>query len=372
MINFYNPHSSDFLGIPVSYKLLRKKPLLKYEYLLKFNSNAEYIFDLRESSFFKKKTIKKYFYLLVPFLFAEIILWCLINKITINKIIFSFQKRLNQNLNLFVMSYKSLTDIDQPTLKFLSGFNQTYIHLTHYFIRTKEKAKNISKIKTKVTLLGDSDFRNNSYYEKYFKKKHFNFEVLPFKPHDRFKKKNLSRNHRLYSGGTVHKLNLERPKKYYSDFRNFFKVNSYHTIRPYLSNCSIDFLDNAHGAWSEQTKLIGGNAYFKSDLCDIFNRYVAVIYGSELSGAPSISNLEAICCGSIALMDRKYIKGLPLIEGVDFVHVNEHAKNLEKEIKKKFNLVKKMYTKKNRKLDFKKRYNFFLKKKLMKLNVQDN
>jgi hypothetical protein len=71
-------------------------------------------------------------------------------------------------------------------------------------------------------------------------------------------------------------------------------------------------------------------------------------------------------------MDRKYIKGLPLIEGVDFVHVNEHAKNLEKELKEKFNLAKKIYSKKNRKLDFKKRYNFFLKKKLMKLNMQNN
>jgi hypothetical protein len=370
MINFYNPHSSDFLSIPISYKLLRKKPLLKYGYLLKFNSKVEYIFDFRESSFFKKKTIAKYLFFLLPFLFLEIILWSLINKIAINKINFSFQKQFNQHSNLFVMSYKSLTDIDQSTLKFFNSFEQVYIHLTHYFIRTKEKAKNISKIKTKVTLLGDSDFRDNSYYKKYFKKKHLNFEVLPFKPHDRFKKKKLRRIDRLYSGGTVHKLNLERPKKYYSDFRNFFKVNSYHTIRPYLSNYSIDFLDNAHGAWSEQAKLIGGNTYFKSDLCDIFNRYIAVIYGSELSGAPSISNLEAICCGSIALMDRKYIKGLPLIEGVDFVHVNEHAKNLEKELKEKFNLAKKIYSKKNRKLDFKKRYNFFLKKKLKSLNIE--
>lgn len=371
-MHFYNPHSSDFLGIPLSFTIIRKKPLLKYAYLLKASTNAKYIFDFKESSIFKKKIIKKYFYFFIPIIFLEIILWCSYNEISFRKVKFILKKQ-KKNFKLFIMSYKSMTDVDNSTFEFFNSYSHIYIHLTHYFIRTKEKAKNISKIKAPITLLGDSDFKNNSYFKKYFKKKNLQFEILPFKPHDRFKiKKNIIRINRLYSGGTVHKLNLERPKKYYSDFRNFFKVNSYHTIRPYLSNCSIDFLDNAHGAWSEQTKLIGGNAYFKSDLCDIFNRYVAVIYGSELSGAPSISNLEAICCGSIALMDRKYIKGLPLIEGVDFVHVNEHEKNLEKEIKKKFNLVKKMYTKKNRKLDFKKRYNFFLKKKLMKLNVQDN
>jgi len=367
MINFYNPHSSDFLSIPVSYKLVRKKPLLKYGYLLKFSSKAQYIFDFRESSFFKKNIIAKYFYFLLPFLFIEIIFWSFINKIAFNRIIFSFNKQSNNKSILFVMSYKSLADIDQSTLKFFSSFEHVYIHLTHYFIRTKEKAKNISKIKTKVTLLGDSDFRDNIYYKKYFKKDHFNFEVLPFKPHDRFvQKKNIKRISRIYSGGTVHQLNLERPKNYYSDFRNFFKVNSYHTIRPYLLNKRIDFLDSTHGAWSEQAKLTGGNAYFKSDLCDIFNRYIAVVYGSELSGAPSISNLEAICCGSIALMDRRYAKGLPLKENVDFVHINEHAKNLNKEIELKFNLHKKKI-KKKRKSDFRKRYNFFLKKKIKSL-----
>ena len=367
MINFYNPHSSDFIGIPVSYKLVRKKPLLKYGYLLKFNSKAQYVFDFRESSFFKKKIITKYFYFLLPFLFIEIIFWCFINKIVFNRIIFSFHKQLNKKSILFVMSYKSLTDIDQSTLKFFSSFEHVYIHLTHYFIRTKEKAKNISKIKTKVTLLGDSDFRDNVYYKKYFKKDHFNFEVLPFKPHDRFiQKKNIKRISRIYSGGTVHQLNLERPKNYYSDFRNFFKVNSYHTIRPYLLNKRIDFLDSAHGAWSEQAKLTVGNAYFKSDLCDIFNRYIAVVYGSELSGAPSISNLEAICCGSIALMDRRYAKGLPLKENVDFVHINESSKNLKKELKAKLVLAQKIHEKKKI-TNFKKKYAIFLNKQLNKL-----
>ena len=72
MINFYNPHSSDFLSIPISYKLLRKKPLLKYGYLLKFNSKVEYIFDFRESSFFKKKTIAKYlFFFITIFIFRN-------------------------------------------------------------------------------------------------------------------------------------------------------------------------------------------------------------------------------------------------------------------------------------------------------------
>jgi len=371
-MHFYNPHSSDFLGIPLSFTIIRKKPLLKYAYLLKASTNVKYIFDFKESSIFKKKIIKKYFYFFIPIIFLEIILWCSYNKISFRKVKF-IVKEQKKNFKLFIMSYKSMTDVDNSTFEFFNSYSHIYIHLTHYFIRTKEKAKNISKIKAPITLLGDSDFKNNSYFKKYFKKKNLQFEILPFKPHDRFKiKKNIIRINRLYSGGTIHKLNLEKPKKYYLDFRNFFKVNSYHTIRPYLSTHKIDFIDNSHGAWSEQAKLIGGNTYFKSDLCDIFNRYIAVIYGSELSGAPSISNLEAICCGSIALMDRKYIKGLPLIEGVDFVHVNEHAKNLEKELKEKFNLVKKIYSKKNRKLDFKKRYNFFLKKKLMKLNMQNN
>ena len=169
-MHFYNPHSSDFLGIPLSFTIIRKKPLLKYAYLLKASKNAKYIFDFKESSIFKKKIIKKYFYFFIPIIFLEIILWCSYNEISFRKVKFILKEQ-KKNFKLFIMSYKSMTDVDNSTFEFFNSYSHIYIHLTHYFIRTKEKAKNISKIKAQITLLGDSDFKNNSYFKKYFKKK---------------------------------------------------------------------------------------------------------------------------------------------------------------------------------------------------------
>lgn len=371
-MDFYNPHSADFIFIPLSYRILGKKPLLKYSYLGKIKlKNQKFVFDFRESSFFTKKFIKKYFYLLIPILFVEIIFWCSLNKISIKKICFVSKKLNNSNSKLFLMTYKSMADLDERTENFFNSYGHIYAHLTHYFIRTKEKAENILKLKAPITLLGDSNFSQNSYYLKYFQKKKINFEILPFRPDNRFFLKDSSspRLRRLYSGGTTHQLQLEKPKNFYEDFRTFFGVNAYHTVRPYLLNHKLNFLDVSQTPWSDQAKMIRVNSHFKNDLVGVFNRYLAVTYGSELSGAPSISNLEAICCGAIALIDKKYVEGLPLIEGIDFIHIDEHAKNIQKELKKAFELLLKRLPNLQNTITFRERFDFFLNQQIEKIFI---
>ena len=58
-------------------------------------------------------------------------------------------------------------------------------------------------------------------------------------------------------------------------------------------------------------------------------------------------------------MDRRYAKGLPLKENVDFVHINENSKNLKKELKVKFEFAKKIATEKKIIISSKKDIIFF-------------
>lgn len=369
-MDFYNVHSSEFIYTPLSYWLLKRKPHLKYEYLAKFKPDeARFIFDLKESSFFSKTVISKYFIVLLPLLCAEVLIWCWLNKIPLRNIRFVSKRFKVRKSKLFVLTYKSLVDVDDSTIDLFNKYKCVYAHLSHYMIRTAEKVGNLLKIKTCVTLLGDSDFTRNPYYIKYFGQGRFSFEILPFRPGDRFclNVSSHKRENRVFSGGTIHNLELEKPAAFYEDFREFFRVNAYHTVRPYLIDKQLDFLDIDQGKWTEQAKSPNGGDYFKRDLVETFNRYRAVIYGSELSGAPSISNFEAICCGAIAFIDREYIAGLPLIEGVDFLHINEHSDDIGEELARRLKALDEMGANQKNEVSFRERFDFFLNEKMKKI-----
>jgi len=330
-----NPHANDFTHKPLSYFFFKKKPHLKYSYIVG-TGRAKYCFNLEESSFFGTRLIKKFFLILKPLVFLEIIIWLFINKKNFFDSHFHFLERANKKFfyNVLVFSYKGLTDINKNKINSIRRYSHFFVHLSHYMIRTSEKARNLSILDAnKVTLLGDSDFSDNEYFRRYFPI--YSLDLLPFCPARRFKNNFRFRVDGIYAGGTIHDLSTESPPEYYSDFIGFFKCNSYHTVREFVQSMSLPLLSVNQSSWADQKKQ-PNNSYFKADLVEVFNEYKFVLYGTELSGAPSISSIEAMFCGSIALLDRDSIRGLPFKEGVHYLHIDEDSGGVVNETKSVF------------------------------------
>ena len=316
-----NPHSLDMFKMPISYLIFRKRPLKKYEYFFDtfIKKGGRLCFDFSETSFSR---ISKIWFLLVPFIFVEILIWLHINGISLSKVSF-FPKR---SFNIVVFTYKGATEKNFLKKAVLERANKIYWHFSHYFIRTSEKAAFIFKFKEKSVVMADVDIRENKFF-----RHHFNFlegaplSLIPFVPANRFKI-NDNLKHRessiIYASGTYHDTKNSRENY---DSNKFFKTNTNHFLRKEISESSLNWIENGLSDFQEQSG-VGTSTYFDNDLVKIFNHFSLVVCGDELCGLPAISNFEAMACGAIPIIYPENYKGLNLKPGV---HFYEHKGELE-------------------------------------------
>ena len=157
-------------------------------------------------------------------------------------------------------------------------------HLSHYFISTKLKSYNISKIKN-AFLAGDSDFTANPYFKKHFGWYEKEFLILPFAIEDRFKvsKEFLERKEKAIATGTFHDLTKEPKGWLYKDFIKATNLSTYHPIRKsiYMSASQLSeiidskisyYRDYDAKNFSSVSKLfkVSQKSYFSIDIVDLY------------------------------------------------------------------------------------------------------
>ena len=329
MIVFYNPQVDDFLANPPHFKLLKRRPLKKYGFFLDKtlidNQLLSVVVDGNISCFIPDiyfRFLPKYLRLLVAR--AEFSLWLKINGISNPVKFIDVNNDDVSTKSLLLFSYKGAVGISGRSLSILNNFKAVVVHLSHYFVSTKEKSKNLSALNN-VWLSGDSDIKDNPYFKEFFPWYDKEFVVQPFCVAPRFSNSTDfdGRNNICIAAGSFHNLDDEIPAYKYSDFIGFFKTNTYHPIRKIIfdnkGSCSLiksivsPYRSNAKKGIIKKFIdhfMISQKAYFKIDLVKEYNEHKFAVIGEELSGFPALGAFEAMACGAILIGLSESYKGM--------------------------------------------------------------
>jgi hypothetical protein len=238
---------------------------------------------------------------------------------------------------LYLFSYKSCVGAFQQRRRAIERFEHKLINLSHYFIRTQEKANNIVLLQG-ACLVADSDIRENPYFQNFFPEGG-RIIVLPFAINGRFRaSKPLSERVGICAAtGSFHNLNEEFPRPYYRDFIDFYRSDTYHPVRKILYyakdeisswlTCKVShYREGKRGASVLAKALtwlrldIQQTEYFSFNIVDFYNSHKFAIVGEELSGFPAVGFFEAMACGCVMLGQQgSYYEGLGLEADVQYL-----------------------------------------------------
>ena len=348
-----NPHLADFTGVPLSYFLLRKRALKKYNYLnalVKSFNNNDYInvvIDPNLSSIFKEEIFIKLPFFVRSFISKiEFIIWQKINSQNKYKLV-----NLNSLENYIIISFAFKNyDNGKNSYLALKKAKKIILHLSHYFVRTKEIVRFATAIKNNLVIATDNALTDNLLFKKYFKK-FDNQIILPFLCREVFvypKKDFSKRSIQIISTGTFHDYSLIKNQIAYKFFRDVYPKFSFHKYReslyylknkleknnwlilcnPYKKENNLNLISN----FFNQIFLNVGlqKNYFKIDIKKLYQNSKYSFIDSETSGAIAIGIIESAACGCIPIVEDKYMKGLPFIPYQDFIPIENKFKNPEK------------------------------------------
>jgi hypothetical protein len=339
---FLNPHIDDFLAMPPHFKLFGRRPLQKYGSIFNSarnnNSTIRVVINGHTSCFipyiiFQKLPQKVRFAIAL----LEFKFWLTINGLNRYVVLLS-DLDIKQDDILFAFSYKCAVGDMSLIFETCSKFNSIIFHLSHYFIRTEEKSKNLSKLKN-VVLAGDADISNNYYFKNFFSWYKKPIIVLPFGVSTRFKNSNENRANVCVVTGTFHELKSEYPKSFYQDFINVTGLDCYHPIRKqvFLSQSELKNIITCRTRPFRERKLKilqslkldnSQKNYFTFNLVDIYNSHKFAVSGEEESGFPAVGAFEAIACGCILIAQPECFSGLLLKPNEHFIPYDGTLENL--------------------------------------------
>ena len=341
-LTLLNPHADDFIKRPVSFWLAGRRALKKYGYLIDEptarGQSVDVLIDSTQSALFSDSV-----FLRLPHWFRwvllriEIKIWMRINDLKGKLVIHWSPDTIQDRRFLYLFSYKSCAGAFQRRRAAIDKFEYKLINLSHYFIRTKEKANNITSLKN-VILVADSDARENPYFKKFFSPGE-RIIALPFAIKGRFKlRKPLAERQGICAAtGSFHNLNQEVPDRYYRDFRDFFKSDTYHPVRKLLYFAKDELASwltcriSPYREMKTRPTMLGKvltwlrldvqqTKYFSFDIVDFYNDHRFAIVGEEMSGFPAVGFFEAMACGCVMLgQEGSFYKGLGLKADVDYL-----------------------------------------------------
>jgi len=337
----YNPHIDDFLACPPHFPILRRRALKKYGFLIEEKldkSDTRIVFyDSSLSAFIPVSLFGRLPYFIRKIVAEiEMFFWIRINKVDRKTISVTSDPKDLKGAVLFAMSYKcALGDIDRRMSVFATTqFN--IFHLSHYFLNTRKKSENLSKIPN-LFLAGDSDITDNKYFQKHFQWYKNRFLVLPFAVQDRFVQKEPigKKINKCVATGTFHRLDQEATAQL-KEFTEFYAIDTYHPVRKAIYNSRNKYKEHFDCKVSlfrdyEAKKNLGGlikrfqvsqKGYFKNDIVEVYNSYSYAVVGEEITGFPGIGSFEAMACGCVLIAVPEYYIGLGLKSGEHFICYN--------------------------------------------------
>jgi hypothetical protein len=320
---FLNPHVDDFVFSPPHFSLLNRKPLLKYNFLVRDLKYIKIDVDYRVSAFFPTIIFSIFPKFLRVFITKfELFLFYKLNKD------FSFQNVGLANVSfdhfsLVAFSYKSLNGkISFDHTKY-QKYKNIIFHLSHYHVDIRLKAINakiLNDIHPAFFLSGDIDISDNYIFRHFFGWYSKAIVLLSFTSSHRFNISVKDRNNvnKIISVGSFHRLHKESSKYRYLDYIDFTGVTYLHKLR-----CKYYNLDNIkYTNYISEYKDYSSNIiskyfnvsqkkYFGFDLKQEFLNHNFCIAGEEEIGFPSIVAIEALCCGLMIIGCPDYYKNYP-------------------------------------------------------------
>lgn len=329
----YNPHVDDFLAEPIHFRILKRRALKKYGFLIEQSRLAGrkvlVLVDATVSGLIPDSIFQRLPAPLRRLLSAiEFNIWKKINGFGEDVRLVVPTKAPSPDL-LLVFSYKAATGSFALRQPVLSRYRAVIFHLSHYFVSTREKAANIRALDN-AFLAGDSDISGAPYFKEYFGWYQRQFLILPFAIADRFMVKQPwnHRDQRVVATGSFHDLRLERPARKYRDFMDATGATTYHPIRKAIHDASnsLEGLINCKTSPYRQygsSRLmnflshfrVSQKKYFSINIVDLYNAHRFALVGEELSGFPALGAFEAMACGCVLLAQPQYYEGLGLEPG---------------------------------------------------------
>jgi hypothetical protein len=333
---FYNPHVDDFLAEPIHFRLLKRRALKKYGFLIdelcKVQQTVPILIDGTASGMIPESIFHRLPAFIRTMLAAiEFWIWKRINGFG-SEIVRVKPARNSSPDTLLAFSYKAATGKFELRRELLSRYRIVVMHLSHYFVASGEKAKNL-KLLPNVVLAGDSNPSAMPYFKTYFDWYSRPFLVLPFAVADRFSIRRPwgERESRAVATGSFHDLERETPAWKYADFmRSGF--TTYHPVRKAIHDSAgslTHWVECRVAPYREyQTgrvaRFVGHfqvsqKSYFAVDIVDLYNGYKFAVIGEEHVGFPALGALEAMACGAVLIAQPDYYEGLGLIAGEHYI-----------------------------------------------------
>lgn len=342
MIVFLNPHAHDLLATPVSFRLIKRRGVNKYAFLLEAvrsrHDKVDVLVDATLSSLIPEGVFN-----LLPYpirravLSFELMIWKRLNDLPFVDIHYSAADIEDRGRRaLFVFSYKDCAGSFDRRRRQFGAFPLSLVHLSHYMIRTRDKSENIRAI-DRAVLVGDSDLASNAYFRHFFPWFRGSVLVLPFVVAPRFAASTpfSERLDKAVATGSFHNLREEVPAGFYRDFVEFWGDDTYHPVRklifhradrlrPYVDSYVSPYREQA-SARGRLSRLVGHfnvrqRQYFRINIVELYNRYRFAIVGEERSGFPALGAFEAMACGCVLLGQAgTFYEGLGLVDGVHYV-----------------------------------------------------
>ncbi len=337
MITYYNPHVDDFVAEPLQFRLLGRRALKKYGFMIDearaCGQKVSVLVDGTASGLIPEAVFHKLpLWLRLVLAGLEFKLWKRINGFGDDVRRVDIPKAPIGDV-LMAFSYKSATGrfaLREATLK---HYRAVVFHLSHYFSATAEKAANIRRLPN-AYLAGDSDVTDIPYFKQYFDWYNKPFLVLPFAVGKRFINQQpwMSRDGRAVATGSFHDLRLEQPTHKYADFMAATGATTYHPVRlaiyqaaarlaPWI-NCKISpYREYGKSRFNRMLAhfRVAQTKYFAINIVDLYNQHRYAIVGEELSGFPALGAFEAMACGCVLIAQPAYYAGLGLEEGENYL-----------------------------------------------------
>lgn len=365
-VYFLNPHLADFTGEPILYRIFKKRPLKKYDYLNKtlINYNLDekvlILIDPCLSSLIPISIFRLLpFWLRILIARLEVNIWALIN----NKYKYRIYdlKDINESFVIFAFCFKTYHN-GLNSYHHLLKANSIILHLSHYFVRTSEIRDFINKCSDKIILAFDNNLKENVLFKKLVKYKSYRTIILPFLCRDIFNYPNNkweNRKNHIISTGTFHPIDLINKNNIYLLFRQSFPKKTFHNFRRelFLNKdqlkqlkwrilCSPYKENNSYSNLGKIFSKILGNVglqenYFKLNIADEYKSSKFSYIDPETSGSLSIGLIESAACGCIPLIPSSYVEGLPLKSGIDYVEIEKFTGNVKEYIEQIYNATRK-------------------------------
>jgi hypothetical protein len=337
---FHNPHELNYYKTPLSFFLEKRKAVSKYSYLFDYfleTKKTVYVYIDSYKSSVSRKGYRRFLPPLIGF-YA----WAILNRINLFHLkVITDIKKIKQEDIIFMFLYGNFTNQDGILPNYRYELNNLFsqskafkvAHLTHYVYNTNIGSTNSKNANIDLFVAENNLSFNSEFFQKTFDWYKKDTYILPFIPHDKFKriKEFDKRKNLVIATGTItFPIND-------IEFRSHFGHSKLQPMRSEIyenSESLLKYIDSIILPINETgNNEVKQEAYFSYDIVELYNNYKMFVVPEEVGGLPGIGFVEGMMCGSafIGLNDPMYTD-IGLKDGVNYIGYDGTLEDLKYKI----------------------------------------